>query len=212
LLPPTWRRRLPVLVALTVVWVAAWAVAVHGGRGPLGVERPLNDLLTRNRMRVNALAVFFTHVGDAPVIVVLSALLLGLCALGRTTRTAFALVVGLATTLVLCEGLKHLVGRRQIMHALCFPSGHVAVTSVFATVLVLLFHRLGPLGRRGQPHLGRAVVAVGGAAIVAVAAAMVITGDHYVTDTVTAAPMGISVTLLAAAAADFLAARSGPAR
>jgi membrane-associated phospholipid phosphatase len=212
LLPRSWRRHLPLLAGLTLLWVGGWAVVVHGTRGPVGIERPLNDLLTDNKLPLFGVATFFSHVGDPPVFAVLALLMLGVCALVRSGRAAVTLAVAMGVTLVACEGLKLVVARRQIFFALTFPSGHVAVTSVFATVVVLLCRRRGPVGVRLSRPVCVALMVAAVGAVVAVAASMVTLGLHYVSDTTAAAPIGVVVTLLAAAAVDSLAGRSAPGR
>jgi membrane-associated phospholipid phosphatase len=206
LLPTSWRRHLASIVAASALWVAAWAVAVHGGRRPLAVERPLNDLLTRLHPQLHHVAAVFADLNHPPVFAGLMALMLGLCAWGRSPRAAITMAVALVVTLGLVEVLKEVVGRVNITGTLTFPSGHVGVTSVLATVVILLARRGGPLGRRLPDGARVAILAVALASVVAVAVSMVVLGDHYVTDTIAAAPIGLSVTLVVAAVADSRAA------
>jgi membrane-associated phospholipid phosphatase len=212
LLPAPWQRHLRFVVGASVVWVLAWGIAVRGGRAPLAVERPLNDLLTRNRPHLAHVAFAFASLNKPAVLATVLAVMLGLCAGGRSVRAAITLLAALPVTFLVCEELKLHAHRYNSFGTGTFPSGHVGVTSVLATVIVLLARRRGPLGRRLPRPLAVALMIVAGAAVVAVAASMVILGAHYVTDTIAAVPIGVSITLVAARAVDASAAPSAPGR
>jgi hypothetical protein len=206
LLPGTWRRHLLAIVTVSAGWVGAWAIAVHGGRRPLAIERALNDFLTDQRPHLRSVADAFVSINKPPVFAALMLVMLGLCFGGRSPRAAVTLAAALTVTLGIVETLKHVVGRVNTFGVLTFPSGHVGVTSVLATVIVLLARRHGPLGRH-LPWAARTALMIGGiASVVAVGVSMVILGGHFVTDTIAAVPIGLSVTVVAAAAADAVSA------
>jgi membrane-associated phospholipid phosphatase len=212
LLPGPWRRHLRLVVGASVLWVLGWAIAVHGGRAPLRIERPLNDLLTRSRPQLQHVAFAFASLNQPAVLATVLAVILGLCAGGRSVRAAATLLTAVPATFLVCEELKLHSDRYNSFGIGTFPSGHTGVASVLATVIVLLAWRRGPLGRRLARPLAVALMVVAAAAVGAVAASMVILGAHYVTDTIAAVPIGVSITLVAARVLDSLAPPSAPGR
>ena len=204
LLPAPWPARLRLVVGASMLWVLGWGLAVRGSHGPLQVERSLNDLLTGSRPRLVHVAFAFASLNKPAVFTPVLAVMLGLCAAGRSARAAASLLVALPVTFVVCEVLKLHGDRFNTFGTLSYPSGHVGVASVLATVIVLLARRRGPLGRRLARPVGVGLMVVAAAAVSAVAASMVILGPHFVTDTIAAAPIGVSITLVAARAADVL--------
>jgi membrane-associated phospholipid phosphatase len=212
LLPASWRRHLCAIVTVSAAWSGGWAVAVHGGRRPLALERPLNDLLTARKPQLVHVAEAFVSINKPLVFAALMIFMLVLCTAGRSPRAAVTLAGALTVTLVLVEVLKHVVGRVNTYGLLTFPSGHVAVTSVLATLTVLLARRRGPLGRH-LPVGARVVLMIATVgSVIAVGLSMVILGGHFVTDTIAAAPIGVSVTLVTAAGADAFSRAASPPR
>jgi membrane-associated phospholipid phosphatase len=99
--------------------------------------------------------------------------------------------------------LKPLVGR-TLMGALSFPSG--TETRVFAVAAVFAVLLAGPVRPRvpaGVRLVLAAAVLLGAAAV---AVALVVLGQHYFTDTVGGAAVGIAVALATALVIDRLAA------
>jgi membrane-associated phospholipid phosphatase len=153
----------------------------------------------------------FVSLNRPLVFAALMLFMLGLCAGGRIARAPVTLAVALVVTLGLVETLKHVVGRLNTYGVPTFPSGHVGVIAVLATLTVLLARRHGALGRH-LPMAARLVLMIGTvAAVVAVSLSTVILRGHFVTDTIAAAPIGLAVTVVVAAAADALAAAVMPA-
>jgi len=198
------------IVAASAAWVSVWAVTVDRGRAPLALERLLNDLLTGHRPQLAGVARAFASINRPLVFAGVMLAMVALCAADRSVRAAVTLVVALPTTVALVDALKHLDGRINTFGTLTFPSGHVGVTTVLASVAVLLARRHGPLGRRLPGPARLAVMAVAVGSVAAAAASMVVLGAHFVTDTIAAAPLGLSVTLAVAAAADSRARRVLP--
>jgi hypothetical protein len=212
LLPAPWPARLRLIVGASMLWVLGWGLAVRGSHGPLGVERPLNDLLTRSRPHLVHVAFAFASLNKPGVFAAVLAVMLGLCAAGRSARAAAALLVALPVTFVVCEVLKLHCDRVNAVGTATYPSGHVGVASALATVIGLLARRHGPLGRRLARPVAVGLMVTAAAAVGAVAASMVILGNHFVTDTIAAVPIGLSITLVAARAADLRAGPSAPGR
>jgi membrane-associated phospholipid phosphatase len=198
LLPPSWRRHIPLIVGLCFLWVLGWAIAVRNRNGPLGIERRLNDALTSTRPHTVHVAFFFADMSRPAIFAGLLAIVVGLCAAGRSLRAVAVLGISVVVTFGACEELKSLVNRHGGFGLLTFPSGHVGLTSAVSTVVFLLARPGGPLGRRLPAAARVLIISVAIAAIPSVAASMVILGAHYVTDTIAAAPLGMGITLAAA--------------
>jgi membrane-associated phospholipid phosphatase len=212
LLPAAWARPGALTVGLGALWVLGWALAVEGTDGPLGLDGPVDDALARTRPALGGLASVVAGASHPGHFAVLLLAVVAVCLLGGSRRAVAVLVVAVAAELVVCEALKDVVDRHLVLGPLTFPSGHVATASTVATVLVLLARPGGPLAARRGRTFARLVAVGAVASVPVVAASMILLGDHYFSDTVAAAPLGLAVTLLAAALVDRLAPRLRPGR
>jgi membrane-associated phospholipid phosphatase len=208
LVPATLRRALPLITGLTVLWVGALGLLVAGRIGPLGPDRPIDRYLINLRFHgLNRPASAIAALDTPAHVVFLSVVGLILCVAIRSARTAVTVAGSVAVDLVAVEVIKELVRRRQLLPGYTYPSGHVATAAVIATVIVLACRRDGPAGR----YVGRlrrvAFTVLGVLIVVVVAASMIIIQDHYFTDTIAAAPLGATVTLLVASVVDTQARR-----
>ena len=142
--------------------------------------------------------------GDLMPVAVMTVALFLACLVTRRWRGAVLVAVAVPAAAGLAEiVLKPLIGR-TLTGALSFPSG--TETRVFAVAAVFAVLMADPV----RPRIPAAVrQALAGAVLLAagaVAIALVVLGQHYFTDTVGGAAVGIAVALAAALVIDRLAA------
>jgi membrane-associated phospholipid phosphatase len=183
-----------IVVGIGITAVLGFIVAHQGGPGRLdtAVDNWLLSTLHGHRRVLWSLSEL-----GSPAPVALLAIALGLLCLSmRRSRGVWLTAVAVPLAAALSEFvLKHIIGRTH-GHSLSFPSGHTTGISALATVFAILL--LGPL-RPPLPTALRVTLASGGAVLTAVVAiSLVATNQHYLTDTVGGAGLGVSMTLLTA--------------
>lgn len=208
LLPPGTRRPAALLVAgcamVTICLALAFGHQAHPGRLDAAVDSWLQGALGG----YHAPLLMLRQLGGLVWVTGLTAALVLACLVTRRWRGAALAALAVPAAVALTEfALKPLVGR-SIRGYDSFPSGHATAMFALAVSCAVL------LASPSRPRLPRAVrlLLVAGATLVAAAVpvAMVALDDHYFTDIVAGAAVGIGTVLLIALLIDlaFPAARA----
>jgi undecaprenyl-diphosphatase len=167
--------------------------------GNLVDDRAADMLTASDGSRAYRLAGHVSALGSVGAVIVLAVALAAVC-WWRTKDPALTALCLLAPAFAALTQwiLKHLVqrrapGREVPSSALSFPSGHATgAWAIAAAAIVVAAAALTPGWSR------RIVVAAVCAGALAVSVARVVAGDHYITDVIAGALLGVAVTLLLA--------------
>jgi membrane-associated phospholipid phosphatase len=220
LVPHALRPVARLIIGLCIVILAALSAVVAHGTQPTSVDRAVANLLQPSSgpggfpggfhggPAESSLSVLLGGIGQlgGPVaMTVLTCLLCYCCIAMRRLRGAMLLATAVIAASLLTEFVLKPMIDRTYAGALSFPSGHsTAAFALAAGVAVLL---IDPPGAR-MPGSLRVVLSVAALATAClVAAGLVASHQHYFTDTVAGAAVGIAVALTTALALDRLAAR-----
>ncbi len=208
LVPPMLRPFLWLVVLPCLAGVAVLTSRVAGTRGPLGVDRAVDDRLVYRLRPFTGLFRDLTQLGSPLGVGVLSALLAGICLAVGQRRAALLSITGPPLAGTLTEYvLKPAIGR-QAGHLFAFPSGHTTGAVAVAAVIGMFLLPNGPLASRSTPfRFGMALLA----AILAsgVPIGLIVLRYHYATDVLAGAAVALASTLLAALTLDRIAGGRG---
>ena len=202
--PARVRRPLAAVAAGAAAGVTALGVAVSGGR----TASPIDDALltaaggASSDGRTTGLIIDFF--GEPAGVLLLGALLVGICVLANRWRLALLTVAAQGVIGALGLLLKPLVDRQIHGSFLAYPSGHAAGAAAFAMVIGLL---LSGLRDRG-PWAGMLIVIGITTAVGLVAAwAQTILAAHYASDAIGGFLLALAVVPLLALVIDAVADR-----
>lgn len=151
-----------------------------------------------------ALSVLAGLGGPIPVTVMTSVMLLA-CLSTRRVRGTLLAAVAVPVAAGITEFLLKPLVDRTLFGSLSFPSGHTTGISALAAVIAILL--IGPM-HPPLPTMLRILLAFVGIVLAgAVATALVGLGEHYFTDTVAGAAVGIAAALVTALIIDRLFGR-----
>ncbi|MDQ2729378.1 MAG: phosphatase PAP2 family protein [Actinomycetota bacterium] len=221
IVPAALVTRLPLITALTTVWVAAWALTTAGRDHPAPWVATFDDHVRHLFRPLRGVAEQFAELGNPGRLVLIAAALIAVCLIGRSRIALAAAGASVTIQLIVVEGiLKPVIDSRLAPgDAASYPSGHSATAVCLGTLVVLLIGRsAGPL-RLALPRVVRWVFTVLGVAVgPVVGISMISVGAHTFIDVVGALPLGATLTLLVCAGIDRIgsadqalaAAGSGP--
>jgi membrane-associated phospholipid phosphatase len=195
------------LLAACVAATAALGVQVAGRTQPVWLDVAVDARLRAAFGRFGSLLTGLASLGTLlPTTLMTVALVLACLAARRWSGALLAAVAEPAASGLTEFVLKPAVDRTS-HHWLSFPSGHATAMFALAGVCVIL---LGNPPRRRLPGAVRLVLALAALLLaVAVAAAMVVLGEHYFTDAVAGAATGTGMALACALVLDWLATARG---
>lgn len=208
-------RRLPLIAALTTVWVTGWALTTAGRDHPPSWSRTVDDHVRQVLTSHGRVAEQLSNLGNPGPVAVIIVTLVAVCLIGRSRRALAAAGVSLVIQLIVVEAiLKPLVDSRLAPGgAPSYPSGHTATAVCLGTLVVLLLGRSASPLRLGVPRAARVVLAGLGVVIgPVVGLAMISVRAHTFIEVLGAVPLGATVTLLVSAGIDRMgSARQPPA-
>ena len=207
LVPAALVTRLPIITALSALWVAGWALTTAGRDRPAPWVATVDHRVQHVLAALRQVAQQFAELGNPGRLAVIVVVLVAICLVGRSPTALAAAAVSLVVQLVVVEVLlKPLVDSRLAPgDAASYPSGHTATAVCLGTLVVLLVgRRSGPL-RLALPRVVRVLLAVLGIAVgPVVGVSMISTGAHTFIDVLGALPLGATVTILVCAGIDRL--------
>jgi hypothetical protein len=194
------------LFVATVLWVAAWGVAVRRHRRPLLIDQWVDTPLLQLGPRWQRWSAHIISSEHTVVAVTLALLVVG-ALLRRQPAWAAAVVAAVGAEVASVQWLiKPLVHRMELAPAPSFPSSYVGLATVTAT-LAIIFARALPRGRARR--LAPLVVApIAGAWVVALTVATLVTAGHRFSDVIAALPWGAALAVAACAVCDAWRERS----
>lgn len=199
-LPDELRRPIAALAVLAGVVVTVMALVYAGGDAPSPLDGWARSVVAGIPQSDVLLVVDFA--GGPVGAAVLVGLLTVACLVFDRRRLAVVALVGPALTGGVVTVLKPLVGRTIHGSHLAFPSGHTAVATALALVLMLLVVDLLLVRARHAALLVAVGTLVGGSTM---AIAQVVLGAHYPTDTVGGFCTAVVVVVVVARSADATA-------
>ena len=216
LVPQTLRPVARIIIGLCILTVAVVGGFVAHGTGPTALDKAVANLLQPGfgpggfHGSTVGLPLYFLlgsvrQLGGPVPMTVLTGLLCYCCIAMRRLRGALLLAVAVIVASSLTEFVLKPLFDRTLSGFLSFPSGHATAAFALAAGVVVLL--IDPPGTR-MPRSLRVVLSVFALGIAClVALGLVAWHQHYFTDTVAGAAVGIAIALSTALVLDRLAAR-----
>jgi membrane-associated phospholipid phosphatase len=204
LVPPALRPFCWLVIVPALAGVAILASRVTNSRGPLAIDRRVDDPVVYRLHPLRPLFADLTQLGSPPGVAALSVLLGVACLSVRRWRAALLALACPPLGGALTEyALKPLVGRRA-GHYFAFPSGHTTGAVAVAAVITLLLLPAGAFTR--LPHWLRLLLALTAVVLAsAVPLGLIVLRYHYATDVLAGAAVALAVTVTLALALDATA-------
>lgn len=197
------RRPAAVMVVVGGLIVLALGLLFSGGRAPRGIDA-WSERRDPPRPPAQTVAGAVDSLGDPVTAAVLVLAAASICLFLRRPVTAVLQVVGVASTIVVTEVGKELVGRTIHGPNLSFPSGHTSFATALAMVLAMLFADV--FGLQGRAAVAVVLGAALGAGVM-MGLSQVVLNVHFPTDAVGGIATALAVVPATGRGLDALAGR-----
>lgn len=203
------RRPILALSLVTVVCLSGFGFAARDSSRPLLLDSSVDAFLRHTSGWPRGLAELLNEVGNPMIFVTITAFVALTLVLLGDHRAALATVMSVAFAVFLVEAvLKPFFDRRLgSLPGPVFPSGHTAISVTLAGVVTLAAGADRPLAHFVWPAFRHLLVAIVLIASCAIGVAMIALQFHYMSDVVSAVPLGLSVSGVTALFLDAFAAR-----